>query len=388
MPLSDKTYLGQFLDIGGAEFNVKHGDYGAVGDGVTDDAAAIQAAIDAGAGRRIILPGGDYLIKTKLTLPTNTSLHGVGRATKIIGDNLTTALLSSPNTAVRYFGWDIQNLFFDNTSKATGGGIGIDVTNQTLGHFSNVHFGNVELGIYVEDEAFYNNFFAMQMSDVVTGVHLMSGPASGANENAFYSLRVNACTTGAIVDDCTNNVFYKPAIEVFTTGFDIAPTGATQFIAIHDPRFEGGTTGIVNGATAQATMVFGGMVATVGTRYTNAAAEKEFSWLANDVAAWQEARINRLMLCGLTDNANVLVYSDNANRVFIRNTVDTAYSNLWLGELVANNGIEAAAGTTVRASLRLKHGVAPTVPDDGDMWTTTTGLFVHINGVTKTVTLT
>lgn len=51
--------------------------------------------------------------------------------------------------------------------------------------------------------------------------------------------------------------------------------------------------------------------------------------------------------------------------------------------------IVAAAATTGVASVRLPHGVAPTSPIDGDMWTTSAGgLFVRINGVTKTVTLT
>jgi len=44
----------------------------------------------------------------------------------------------------------------------------------------------------------------------------------------------------------------------------------------------------------------------------------------------------------------------------------------------------AAAG----AGLRVVHGAAPTAPVNGDMWTTTAGLFVRINGVTKTVTTT
>ncbi len=41
-----------------------------------------------------------------------------------------------------------------------------------------------------------------------------------------------------------------------------------------------------------------------------------------------------------------------------------------------------AAGTTGKASLRIPHGVAPTSPVNGDMWTTTSGLFVRINGST------
>jgi hypothetical protein len=47
-----------------------------------------------------------------------------------------------------------------------------------------------------------------------------------------------------------------------------------------------------------------------------------------------------------------------------------------------------AAGTTAKSPLRITQGVAPTSPVDGDMWTTAAGLFIRINGVTKTVTLT
>jgi hypothetical protein len=38
--------------------------------------------------------------------------------------------------------------------------------------------------------------------------------------------------------------------------------------------------------------------------------------------------------------------------------------------------------------LRLPHGTVPSPLVNGDMWTTSAGLFVRINGVTKTVTLT
>lgn len=47
-----------------------------------------------------------------------------------------------------------------------------------------------------------------------------------------------------------------------------------------------------------------------------------------------------------------------------------------------------SASTTTRAGIRINPGVAPSTPANGDMWTTSAGLFVQINGVTKTVTLT
>jgi len=40
------------------------------------------------------------------------------------------------------------------------------------------------------------------------------------------------------------------------------------------------------------------------------------------------------------------------------------------------------------ASLKITPGVAPTTPNDGDMWVTTAGLFVRIAGVTRQVTVT
>lgn len=44
--------------------------------------------------------------------------------------------------------------------------------------------------------------------------------------------------------------------------------------------------------------------------------------------------------------------------------------------------INAPASTTAIPSMRLPHGAAPTTPTDGDMWTTTAGLYVRINGAT------
>jgi hypothetical protein len=48
----------------------------------------------------------------------------------------------------------------------------------------------------------------------------------------------------------------------------------------------------------------------------------------------------------------------------------------------ATSFLTLAAGTTGVSSLRITHGSAPTAPVNGDVWTTTTGLYVHINGVT------
>lgn len=50
--------------------------------------------------------------------------------------------------------------------------------------------------------------------------------------------------------------------------------------------------------------------------------------------------------------------------------------------LSASTALIVPAGVAGVSPFRIPHGVAPTAPVNGDMWTTTAGLFVRINGVT------
>lgn len=55
---------------------------------------------------------------------------------------------------------------------------------------------------------------------------------------------------------------------------------------------------------------------------------------------------------------------------------DAAATNSFAGLVITS------ASTTARSGLRIVPGVAPTAPTDGDIWTTTAGLFVRISGAT------
>lgn len=64
--------------VGKGELVVSVKDYGAKGDGTTDDRAALQAALDAAAGRTLLIPPGDYLVNSRLILPANIRIVGYG----------------------------------------------------------------------------------------------------------------------------------------------------------------------------------------------------------------------------------------------------------------------------------------------------------------------
>ena len=57
---------------------------------------------------------------------------------------------------------------------------------------------------------------------------------------------------------------------------------------------------------------------------------------------------------------------------------DTTYSFI-----DANGKVNTIASATATAGLSLPHGAAPTTPVNGDIWTTTSGLFMRQNGVTR-----
>lgn len=82
-----------------------------------------------------------------------------------------------------------------------------------------------------------------------------------------------------------------------------------------------------------------------------------------------------------TDNFNIY---KSATRIVAYDAGTWTFSSRVTMSLLLNTQASATGG----AGFRLPHGAAPTSPVDGDVWSTSAGLFIRINGVTKTVTLT
>jgi len=100
--------------IEGSVVNVK--DYGAVGDGATDDTAAIQAAIDTDIP--VYIPEGTYLISSGLNLRFESHVTGAGKEKTILKTTV-----ANTDYAIGFYG----SLFYEATLKD----FGVDAVDST-----------------------------------------------------------------------------------------------------------------------------------------------------------------------------------------------------------------------------------------------------------------
>ena len=143
--------------------NVK--DFGAVGDGVTDDTAAIQAAIDCENVDKLYFPTGTYLINETVNLRSNIKLYGEG-VIKIAGSATTTDM-------IRIDGFDnivVDGLKFETTLNNTDASsfnrstsvlwsnmIAFHITNSNNISIMNSDFTNFEYAFKVDGNSDFNN---------------------------------------------------------------------------------------------------------------------------------------------------------------------------------------------------------------------------------------
>lgn len=322
--------------------------------------AAIQGAIDAGG--TVLLPPYTVAINAKLTGGSNLNIRGVGKGLSKIQGALGTALLSGTNTATRYYSWKLEGFTLDNTDRATAGGIGLDLTNISLADVD-VHCENVETGVKAFEAAYYNNVH-VRTNGTITALRI--GGTVSSNECEWH-LRANDTVDGVIIDRATNQVFIKPAIELFTgTGFDIANTAATQYITLFAPRFEnsGGVgVGVRNRALAQSTMWVGGMTTGLASDYINDAADLQFLVLKPNFPSLALPTNSLILYEGLTKRAKLYA---NSSTVFFRNSTDTVYYSTDMLDLTVRGKAAIPVLYKAPASQTLAANGAVTIPSTAD----------------------
>ena len=216
----------------GIYINVK--DYGATGDGVTDDTAAINDALAEAQtynlGATLFFPAGEYLISSTISIPYvsghglgGISILGEGSYSSVIFSNSDIDLIeyvgdgSDPQDSYNLFGIYVQNIYLRYTGgNSTKTGINFTYCHQVL--MSNVKIRYFKTAVYL-DNCPNSVFFKVAMSANSTGArgfdvgnHCVSnvyigcffgasGSASGnlADSSGFYATR------GTIADQ---SIFY------------------------------------------------------------------------------------------------------------------------------------------------------------------------------------
>lgn len=164
-------------------------DFGAVGDGLTDETAAIQNAL--AAHDAVFIPAGEYLISGTITLTQRQSLIGNGQYSviKANADDFNVLELTEDFITV-------QNLRIEN------GDAGIKLFGKTRPcvqcSVSDVTIWNAQTGILLDGHTdtnkpcYWNNFDRVLIeAPAVHGIHLTkSGAGDTPNANKFHACRV------------------------------------------------------------------------------------------------------------------------------------------------------------------------------------------------------
>jgi len=218
-------------------------DYGAIGDGVTDDTTAILSAISE--NKNIYFPQGTFLCNLDITAE-QFILIGAGSGLTTLKANSADPVIKVDGAEDYIQGWGIKNLTIDGNTSSDGIELYGNAPNvATQGLVESVLIQNADKGIYIHGggtaEVYANTFNVVQMLNVNHGVYSEDNGTYNAycnmeicdvnnNGYAIYETGIgniysNVKTEGVIKNDGMNNKFYGVTIETIsatTPPFSIA----------------------------------------------------------------------------------------------------------------------------------------------------------------------
>lgn len=182
-------------------------DYGAMGDGVTDDRAAIQATIDAvmaQGGGTLYFPAGTYKITGQLLIDLSANVTRFGGRIHILGAGMPSTCIKSTGafTAIRFKGaptiyeayFNIEGLRLEGPALLNGSfGIVADGA-VAFCSFKDLCVEQFEIGIAatdMEQVGFYNCFIRFNQQGIVGNA---ASIATSANSWSFYNTLVASNT--------------------------------------------------------------------------------------------------------------------------------------------------------------------------------------------------
>jgi hypothetical protein len=122
---SNTTLLNAFGSLAGLVYNVKSPQFGAIGDGVTNDQSAIQAALAAAVaagGGIVFFPAGTYLISSAMAWDMRVGMWGVGQGVSVITTNsaANSRMVTFTSGTIRNSPTVMRGLTLQSTQSNTG----------------------------------------------------------------------------------------------------------------------------------------------------------------------------------------------------------------------------------------------------------------------------
>jgi len=221
-------------------------DFGAVGDGVTDDTVAIQAAIDycLANGRALFIPTGKYRLTAQVNIDLYSAvferglvMHGEGWGSRFLIDHTGTGFSVTCSPSFGIYQAEFHNLYFTDGTASPAKIIHNNGAINTLLQSCIFHNSTVTTGCVVNDNA-----YGLRLKDC--GFHSIVGTgvlyAQVANlstysyVNAIESCDFSTCSVGitlqgcnvlqvsnTVIQECDIGVYAEP-VGTLTTAFNMS----------------------------------------------------------------------------------------------------------------------------------------------------------------------
>lgn len=172
--------------------NIK--EFGAVGDGITDDTVAIQDAIDSiASGGGVFFPFGVYIVSDQITIPSSLIL---------LGNNATityeTPSVMGSSAAFFYINTSISNVTIRGITFNGKGTWSDEVFPYPYGSGNVTGFSNNQIGVYVGNNSEKVNILECSFTGVKWGVFFRDSSLCVCENNNFDDIGMAAI----VVEDC------------------------------------------------------------------------------------------------------------------------------------------------------------------------------------------